>query len=530
MSEIDQCPFARKKADSIEFCTNSKKHKAFEAESRSLGMVRRLRHRSIVHLLAAFIHGSTYNFIFPLADMDLETFLHLESRHPAFDSNTSIYLAMAGIASALTSIHDYEFKDQDMAMSYVGFHHDLKPENILVKGNNFLITDFGLARFSDKRSPARSRWQGGTETYGPPEIDPEFRNKGDVDSCAVDLWSFGCIMIEVVAFILEGPNGLENFRLKKGTWRGRLPDDCFHRGKRLKKGVNDKIDEFREHHTRNIAAMHNLDLALLLLDPEPSERRHVDLVTEVTRNASASMFCTILERTDRARDLPLHLAAGAGNIGKIQELIRGGIDTFASDQNSRTALHWAALCNQGGVLKHMLEYTDIHKRHDLIAERDDQDRTALSVAAQHADYAAVKNITDAMTSRENLTRLVTQCDAFGMSPLHLACEAGNCETAKLLLNTIDSEQERLKLKMMKDFNGMTALHYAAQKPELETIELLLYEGKRMVRVQTKEIITMANNSDDEGLTPLSHAEKSGCTHVAALLAEVTRLNGGIDSE
>lgn len=493
-------------------------------------MLGRLRHRSIVHLLAAFTHRSTCNFIFPLADLDLEAFLHLEPRYPPFASDRTIYQAMAGIASALENVHDFEFKDQGMTMSQIGFHHDLKPENILVKGDNFLITDFGLSRFSDKQSSQEFRWRGGAETYGPPEIDPEFRKRQDIDSRAVDLWSFGCLMIEVVAFMLDSPSGLDRFRRKRTTWDRRSTDDCFHRGDRLKEEVTSSIDEYRENHTGKVPAMHYLDIAIRLLDPEPSKRRQVDLTTEVTRSASDSMFCSLLKSTDSALDLRLHSAAGSGNLGEIEALIRGGVDVFASDKKLRTALHWAAMCNQGVVLKHLFEYMDSNKRHDLNAKRESQGRTALSLAAQYADCAAIKSITDATTSRESLTRLITQCDVFGMSPLHLACEAGNYETARLLLNAIDNQQERFKSKMMKDKNGMTALHYAAQKPEIETIELLLYDEKKRASVQTRNLIKMVNDCDDDAMNPLMLAEKSGCTHVAALLAEVMRLNRDMDCE
>ena len=218
------------------------------AEIRSLGMLLSLRHHSIVQLLAAFTHGSTYNFVFPLADMDLAALLHREQRPSAFENDKAFFQAIAGVASALENIHNFEYKEQGMAMSQVGFHHDLKPENILVKGRNFLITDFGLSRFSDKESPRKFKWLGDAETYGPPEIDPEFRDREseNIDSCAVDLWSFGCIMIEVVAFILEGPRSLDEFREKRLTWHGRSKDDCFHRGKTLKPEVIAAMARYRE--------------------------------------------------------------------------------------------------------------------------------------------------------------------------------------------------------------------------------------------------------------------------------------------
>lgn len=514
--------FVRKRIESPESSGHARENKAFKAESRSLGMLLGLRHHSIVHLLAAFTHGSTYNFIFPLADMDLAALLQQEQRPKAFENDRAFYQAMSGIASALEHVHDFEYRGQGMSMSQVGFHHDLKPENILVKDRNFLITDFGLSRFSDKESPIKFKWEGGAETYGPPEIDPEFRKNEKIDSCAVDLWSFGCIMIEVVAFILEGSRSLDTFRNNRLTWNGRSRDDCFHRGKALKPQVITALGHYRKLSAPLGAAVQSLDLAYRLLDPEPLKRREVKLAAEAAQITWNPQLCGFSGRWihgSNVVDLQLHKAAATGATDEVKALIENGVSITIRDGQSRTALHWAAVCNHSTVLDQLYKAAHMNHGGRLNEEVDSQGRTALSLAAEFANSVVVETILREACRQDNSRQLVGQCDAFGMSPLHLASEAGNFEIAKLLLNAAGDEKERGEYKLLKDNQGMTALHYAAGNPECDLVRLLLSDGEEKPDAGS-HAVRMANDCDDDGDTPLAHAEKRGCTLVGALLAEV----------
>ncbi|KAL4454237.1 hypothetical protein ABPG74_012194 [Tetrahymena malaccensis] len=70
-------------------------------------------------------------------------------------------------------------------------HRDLKPENILIrynKGLQLVITDFGVSSIYDLKSTV------GTINYMAPEI-LKFQTSYDK---AVDIWSFGCIMYEII--------------------------------------------------------------------------------------------------------------------------------------------------------------------------------------------------------------------------------------------------------------------------------------------------------------------------------------------
>lgn len=71
-------------------------------------------------------------------------------------------------------------------------HRDIKPGNILVKGDaeKLKICDFGLSA----RSTAVERGFVGTKGY----MAPEVVMGGMKHTCAVAMWSVGCIMVELV--------------------------------------------------------------------------------------------------------------------------------------------------------------------------------------------------------------------------------------------------------------------------------------------------------------------------------------------
>jgi len=62
--------------------------------------------------------------------------------------------------------------------------------------------------------------QRGTDAYVPPEID----NLDSRFSRRYDIWSLGCIMLEVVAFVplghegLHGERGLDHVRFTRSSW------------------------------------------------------------------------------------------------------------------------------------------------------------------------------------------------------------------------------------------------------------------------------------------------------------------------
>jgi len=122
----------------------------------------------------------------------------------------------AGLCSGLEELHESNCR-----------HGDLKPENILwfrdpaggVRTGNLKIADLGLTTFHEKEAHTKDRRRlgqytnalSGTFRYEPPEMD-EYRGKDEVRSRQYDIWSMGCILLELLIWLLEGYTALVSFQ------------------------------------------------------------------------------------------------------------------------------------------------------------------------------------------------------------------------------------------------------------------------------------------------------------------------------
>jgi len=142
---------------------------------------------------------------------------------------------MLGVAKALEKIGGPNGAEAIFGPSdkpqFQGVHFDLKPANILVDDDGtWIISDFGQSTFRETSiNSSRVVNQGGTDAYAPPEID----NLDSRFSRRYDIWSLGCIMLEVMAFVLLGPeglhgeNGLDQVRGTKQPWSSRKDHRFF---------------------------------------------------------------------------------------------------------------------------------------------------------------------------------------------------------------------------------------------------------------------------------------------------------------
>jgi ankyrin repeat protein len=104
-------------------------------------------------------------------------------------------------------------------------------------------------------------------------------------------------------------------------------------------------------------------------------------------------------------------------------------------------------------------------------------------------------------------------DSFDITPLHLACQAGNLEGVNKFICDADIT--------MKDSNGDTPLHEACHHGKKEIVELLLSKMKTFVRLKTgsreKKINVMINCRNRSGLTPFHLACRGGHLEIAQKL-------------
>lgn len=208
----------------------------FKAEYKNLKFVKKLGDNHLVKIVTAYKHKGLYNFIFPCAKTNLG--LYLREPHPKLFQGSkpilehSLWPQFLGIARGLHKVLDCEEPGANHAASKFGYHLDLKPANILVEDNDRLvITDFGQATFKDVAGTTSSKvvGMGGTIAYAPPEVD----RPGEIrQNRRYDIWSLGCILVEICSFVVKGYQGvleLDRTRLTKIPGTNYTDDNYFRR-------------------------------------------------------------------------------------------------------------------------------------------------------------------------------------------------------------------------------------------------------------------------------------------------------------
>lgn len=171
------------------------------------------KHKHLIRVLAAYSQGSRHFLILPLAKGSLVEFWN----HNGLLCKDPIWLLQQcrGLADGLRRIHKCEAPE---AMSSSngrtflrGRHGDIKPPNILwfvdesTGENRLVLSDFTLMRFhapgSETETLAHS--VGRTKTYRAPELDA-FSSRDSRISQKYDVWSLGCVFLEIVSCHLVG--------------------------------------------------------------------------------------------------------------------------------------------------------------------------------------------------------------------------------------------------------------------------------------------------------------------------------------
>ena len=248
----------------------------WQLERDLLRLFARERHENIVQVISVYQWNDQINFIFPFYPHNLHDVLHSTALLEFSDDDDKsfkhwLWIQMIGVADGLKTIHSPRNLSLDpLGLTlFVGFHFDLKPANILVTPNGVLkITDFGQswikARSADDESDGHYR--GGSLVYRPPEACPTRKEVTDVEMTSqrqaegsahrssgltkfrnvYDVWSLGCIMIEVIIFIFRGgPSAVKQFLIDRDNEHTGI---AFHNGQggfgaRLKQSVQNAIKQ-----------------------------------------------------------------------------------------------------------------------------------------------------------------------------------------------------------------------------------------------------------------------------------------------
>ncbi|KAL9120190.1 MAG: hypothetical protein Q9187_003256 [Circinaria calcarea] len=211
-----------------EFLPQSSKED-YENELHNLSLLNHLNDPNIIRLLSSYTYRGKHNLIFPRVSRgDLNALLAGE-RPPEFESSVTFVVALSNLASAIEKVHN--FTAQTIGLEKIGCHHDLKPRNILVDGSRFILADFGLSRFKNSSQSSKTLHRKGQGDYLAPECEDLGENfEKYAISRSSDMWSFGCIMAEVLTYMNQGSTGVAEFRNKRRYKVAQWTYYHFHNG------------------------------------------------------------------------------------------------------------------------------------------------------------------------------------------------------------------------------------------------------------------------------------------------------------
>ncbi|KAF4967946.1 hypothetical protein FSARC_4599 [Fusarium sarcochroum] len=186
---------------------------------KEFGMLKRFSgkdHPSLITLLATYTLGGYFHFIFPAAECDLDEYWEREmgplTNTNAINIEYLCWLSgqVQGLFEALNFIHKRNQTHLETSDRYVR-HGDLKPENILwfkspVSSRGiFVITDLEITDAYTDRTKSNIP---NHSAYRPPECDID----GYRRSRAYDVWTMGCVLLEMACWLLGGNKEIEKFR------------------------------------------------------------------------------------------------------------------------------------------------------------------------------------------------------------------------------------------------------------------------------------------------------------------------------
>ncbi|XP_074486289.1 uncharacterized protein ank2a isoform X7 [Sebastes fasciatus] len=185
----------------------------------------------------------------------------------------------------------------------------------------------------------------------------------------------------------------------------------------------------------------------------------------------------------------LHLAAKEGHKDLVEELLERGAPVDSPTKKGNTALHIAALAGQKEVVRLLM------KRGGDVNSQSQNGFTPLYMAAQENHLEVVRF----MLENDGNQSIATED---GFTPLAIALQQGHNSVVSLLLEHDTKGKVRLP-----------ALHIAARKDDTKSAALLL-QNDHNADVQSK---MMVNRTTESGFTPLHIAAHYGNVNVSTLL-------------
>jgi len=232
----------------IDFDAETKKSSEAEGSILKKFVQSNKRHENRLVTKASLEYGGIYSLFFDLAKYSLWDYFRDPEVSITAEQKGTVFGRSVGLAGALAFLHEGLYLDSTDEQLQC-YHLDLKSQNILVferrgskDGDMWKISDFGISQMkhirpsgadvesdhpvsfldrifrpqkqdTDPSSGVDNSRYGGT--YGAPEA----RLTTEKVTRKSDVWSLGCVIIDVLTFLDSGTNGIEEFRIARAKDR-----------------------------------------------------------------------------------------------------------------------------------------------------------------------------------------------------------------------------------------------------------------------------------------------------------------------
>ena len=231
----------------------------------------KIRHDNILLSYCGFRFDGELHLISEIATTDLQK-LFITSEPDAYNVDKPWLRAqMYGLAEALALIHDIEPGVKAACLN------DIKPANILVFGTSkpvLKFTDWGCAKISLAGQDSDGTIVYGDRSYWPPECSAK-----QPTTRAYDIWSLGCVYLELLLWFTEGKAAHREFFMARCGYEVD-GDDAFQEYGQVKECALKRLDVLQADEG---GWRHVVDIIRDMLKVKPEERLTAEEVKQRLR-------------------------------------------------------------------------------------------------------------------------------------------------------------------------------------------------------------------------------------------------------
>lgn len=199
-----------------------------------------LNHPHLIKIITAFHHGDDYYMLFPKAKHSLKDWFDTGDFLGNLDFVSWMLPQVEGVAQGLDIVHTNVSSGPSSNLNVApavnagqkglrGHHGDIAPSNLLImidligmtamerKFGRMQLSDFGVGKLMDELPTLSvySTHNRGQWNYTPPECHGLQAGQISGSTRWKDIWSFGCVLLEIFAWILEGKSAPSTFSNKR---------------------------------------------------------------------------------------------------------------------------------------------------------------------------------------------------------------------------------------------------------------------------------------------------------------------------